>query len=175
MAEIYVVRAVAEADLRNIGHQDIRLVFKKIALLEADVRAGIPLGGELTGFRKLVVGRNTYRIVYRVREDAKTIDICEIWAVGHRRNAEVYTEATRRVRQAAKSRPNLLSLAELMATVERLDPEFLVQLKQPPPDPVPEWLFERLVHTAGVPPHEVAAMTGEEAFEKWNAWMSRPH
>ncbi|MGH3680471.1 MAG: type II toxin-antitoxin system RelE family toxin [Natronosporangium sp.] len=173
MVDIYVLRPVAEEDLRNIGRNDIRLVFKKIALLETDIRAGHPLGGELAGFRKLVVGRNTYRIVYRIRDDQKSIDICEIWAVGHRRNAEVYTEASRRVRQAAADRPELLSLAELMATIDRVaggDPP----AGAPAADPVPDWLFRQLVHTAGVPPQEVAAMTGEQAFDRWNAWMSRP-
>lgn len=173
MVEIYVVRAVAEEDLRHVGRQDIRLIFKKIALLETDVHAGYPLGGELTGFRKLIVGRNTYRIVYRVAADGESVDICEIWAVGHRRHSEVYTEASRRVRRAANARPDLLSLAELMAAVQQLDAD-VDQSKEPPADPVPDWLFRQLVYTAGVPPQEVAAMTGEEAFARWNAWMSRP-
>lgn len=173
MVDIYVLRPVAEEDLRNIGRNDIRLVCAKIALLETDIRAGHPLGGELAGFRKLVVGRNTYRIVYRIRDDQKSIDICEIWAVGHRRNAEVYTEARRRVRHAAAGRPELLSIVELMSTIEQLaaDPS---PIEVPAADPVPDWLFRQLVHTAGVPPQEVAAMTGEEAFARWNAWMSRP-
>lgn len=173
MVEIYVVRAVAEEDLRHIGRQDIPRVFKKLALLETDAHAGYPLGGELTGFRKLVVGRSTYRIVYRVRDDRKSVEVCEIWAVRHRRNAEAYAEATRRVRRAAATRPDLLSLAELMTTVDRLDAD-VGPAEPPPADPVPDWLFKQLVHTAGVPPQDVAAMTGEEAFAHWNAWMSRP-
>jgi mRNA interferase RelE/StbE len=175
MAEIYVVRAVVEEDLRRVGRQDIGLILKKIALLETDIYAGYPLGGELTGFRKLVVGRNTYRIVYRAREDGKSVEICEIWAVGHRRESEVYTEAARRVREAASTKPSLLSLAELMEAVDHLDPEVRARLAHsPPPDPVPEWLFKQLLYTAGMAPQDVAAMTGEEAFETWNAWMSRP-
>jgi len=173
MAEIHVLRVVAEEDLRHVGRQDIPGVLKKIALLETDVHAGHPLGGELTGFRKLVVGRNTYRIVYRVREDQKSVDICEIWAVRHRRDSEVYQEAGRRVRRAATTRPELLSLAELMATLDRVDAQ--VRPAGPPPaDPVPDWLFTQLVRTAGVPPQEVAAMTGAEAFAAWNEWMLRP-
>jgi antitoxin (DNA-binding transcriptional repressor) of toxin-antitoxin stability system len=34
-------------------------ILKKVLLLVDDAQAGYPLGGELTGFRKLVVGRNT--------------------------------------------------------------------------------------------------------------------
>lgn len=170
---IHILKAVAEDDLRNVAKQDVRPIFKKIALLETDAYAGHPLGGELTGFRKLVVGRNTYRIVYRVRDDGKSVEICEIWAIGHRRNSEVYVEASRRVRRAAESHPELLSLADLMATVRELDAD-LMPAATPPPDPVPDWLFTRLVHTAGFPPQAVAAMTGEDAFEAWNAWMSQP-
>lgn len=175
MVEILVARAVVEEDLRRIVRQDIGLIFKKIALLKTDIHAGHPLGGKLTGFRKLLVGRNTYRIVYRVREDGKSVEIREIWAVGHRRGSEVYTEATRRVREAAATRPGLLSLAELMDTVNRLDPEVISRLEPvSPPDPVPGWLFKQLVNTAGIAPQEVAAMTGEEAFATWSAWMTRP-
>lgn len=174
VAEIYLVRAVAEDDLRHISRQDIPLIFKKLSLLETNVHAGAPLGGELTGFRKLVVGRNTYRIVYRVRDDGKVIDVCEIWAVGHRRNEEVYVAATRRVEAAAGVRPDLLSLAELMASIVELDTSGVNRPVQPQTDPVPEWLYKKLVHTAGMPPHEVAAMTGEQAFASWNEWMSRP-
>lgn len=46
---------------------------KKLMLLETDVLAGMPLGGERTGFRKLVVGRHTYRIVYGVHESGKVV------------------------------------------------------------------------------------------------------
>jgi mRNA interferase RelE/StbE len=171
MGEIYFIRAVVEDDLRHIGRPDIPAIFKKLTLLETDVHAGPPLGGDLTGFRRLVVGRNTYRIVYRIRD--AVIEVCEVWAVGQRRNDEVYTEATRRVRMAADARPELLSLAELMATIAGMDSSVLSRPATPAPDPVPEWLYKQLVHTAGLAPHDVAAMTGEEAFAAWNAWMTR--
>jgi mRNA interferase RelE/StbE len=158
MVEVHVLRVVAEEDLRQVGRQDIPRVLKKIALLETDVHAGYPLGGELTGFRRLVRG------------DQKSVDICEIWEVRHRRDSEVYQEASRRVRRAATARPELLSLAELMNALDQVDAE----VRPPPADPVPDWLFTQLVHTARVPPQEVAAMTGAEAFAAWNEWMSRP-
>jgi mRNA interferase RelE/StbE len=56
-------------DLRHIGPSAVPKVLKEILLLEQDAHAGFPLGGALTGFRKLVVGRNTWRIVYRVIGD----------------------------------------------------------------------------------------------------------
>lgn len=170
MAEVYFLRSVIENDLRHIGRQDVPLVLKELMLLETDALAGTPLGGDLTGFRKLNVGRNTYRIVYRVRDGGATLEICEVWVVGHRRNDEVYAEATRRVREAAATRPELANLAELMARLGRSAPR---ADRTPPPDPVPEWLYKPLVHTAGLPPQQVTAMTGEEAFNAWNSWISR--
>jgi mRNA interferase RelE/StbE len=74
-------------------------VLKKILLLEDNPRAGYPLGSALTGFRKLVVGRNTWRVVYRVI--AGKVEICEIWAVGARADAEVYAAGMARERVAA--------------------------------------------------------------------------
>ena len=82
MTEIAFTDAAID-DLRRIGPSAVPKVLKKVLLLLDSPRAGYPLGGDLTGFRKLVVGRNTWRIVYRLVDD-KTIEICEIWAVGAR-------------------------------------------------------------------------------------------
>jgi mRNA interferase RelE/StbE len=100
-------------DLRRIGPDAVPKVLKKILLLLENSEAGYPLGGELTGFRKLVVGRNTWRIVYRITDD-KTVEICEIWAVGERADAEVYAEAQARVRAAGGSRPDVVRLGEVI-------------------------------------------------------------
>jgi mRNA-degrading endonuclease RelE of RelBE toxin-antitoxin system len=56
-------------DLRRLGPDAVPQVLKKVLLLEGNREAGYPLGGELTGFRKLVVGRNTWRVVYRVTDE----------------------------------------------------------------------------------------------------------
>ena len=45
-------------DLRRIGPDAVPKVLKKVLILLDSPDAGYPLGGELTGFRKLVVGRN---------------------------------------------------------------------------------------------------------------------
>ncbi|MEV4580788.1 type II toxin-antitoxin system RelE/ParE family toxin [Nonomuraea jabiensis] len=75
------------------------VVLKEILLLLDNPEAGYPLGGDLTGFRKLVVGRNPWRVIYRITDD-KSVEICEVWAVGERVDAGVYVEATARVREA---------------------------------------------------------------------------
>ncbi len=41
-------------------------------------------------------------------------------------------------------------------------------------EPVPDWLASALTGK-GVPAAEVAQMTPEEAFVRWNALISRPH
>src|SRR5215469_7838409 len=99
MIEITFTDAAID-DLRKIGPDAVPKVLKKILLLLESPLAGYPLGSTLTGFHKLVVGRNTWRIVYRVVDD-KAIEICEIWAVGAGADAEVYAEAAVRVRGAA--------------------------------------------------------------------------
>ncbi|MEW1843100.1 type II toxin-antitoxin system RelE/ParE family toxin [Nonomuraea angiospora] len=91
-----VFTAPAVDDLRRIGPD---VVLKEILLLLDNPEAGYPLGGDLTGFRKLVVGRNPWRVVYRITDD-KSVEICEVWAVGERADTGVYAEAKARVREA---------------------------------------------------------------------------
>lgn len=87
MTEVTFTDAAID-DLRRIGPDAVPKVLRKVLIMLDSPDAGYPLGGELTGFRKLVVGHNTWRIVYRV-VDEKQIEICEAWAVGARADAEV--------------------------------------------------------------------------------------
>src|SRR6266567_4504933 len=106
-------------DLRKIGPDAVPKVLKKILLLLEFPTAGYPLGGELTGFRKLIVGRNTWRIVYRIL-DHDTIEVCEIWAVSARADAEVYAEASARLIRAASKLPEFRKLADVVEGLGRL-------------------------------------------------------
>src|SRR5882762_2599112 len=99
MAEVVFTDAAID-DLRRLGPDVVPKVLRKVLILLDDPEAGYPLGGALTGFRKLVVGRNHWRVVYRLTE-AGLAEICEIWCVGARSDAEVYAEATSRVASAA--------------------------------------------------------------------------
>jgi len=171
MAEIIFTDAAID-DLRRIGPDAAPRVLKKVLLLVDDAEAGYPLGGELTGYRKLVVGRNTWRVVYRITDD-KSVEICEIWAVGARADAEVYTEAASRVRAAVTQRPELIGLAEVVERIGRAAgglalPEPVVR------QPVPDWLADRLVHTAGLAREEVAALDLQQAVDRWTTYMSKP-
>ncbi|MFI6575693.1 type II toxin-antitoxin system RelE/ParE family toxin [Nocardiopsis sp. NPDC050513] len=172
MAEITFTDAALD-DLRRLGPDAVPKVLKKVLLLEEDPEAGYPLGGELTGFRKLVVGRNTWRVVYRVT-DEKRVEICEVWAVGARADAQVYAEASRRVRAASKDTPTARKLAVVIEHLGK--PAEKVAHESPPArEPVPDWLAERLIHTVGMPPEEVAALGLEQAVDLWADFRSRPH
>jgi mRNA interferase RelE/StbE len=159
-------------DLRRIGPDAVPKVLKKILLLLESPLAGYPLGSTLTGFRKLVVGRNTWRIVYRVIDD-KAVEICEIWAVGARADAEVYAEAAARVRGAATRRPEFRKLANVIEQLGRLAGDVAVSAA-PAREPVPDWLAQRLIHTVGMAPQDVAALSLEEAVDRWGEFRSKP-
>ncbi len=142
-------------------------VLKKLLVLETNPEAGLPLGDELTGFRKLVVGRNTWRIVYRIK--ATDVEICEIWAVGARSDGEVYAEAAARVMESGN--PEIANLAEVAVRLGRL--AGLEVPTEPIRNPVPDWLAEKLVHTAGFQRHVVAAMDAAEALDAWTEFRTR--
>jgi mRNA interferase RelE/StbE len=169
MAEITFTSAAID-DLRRIGPDAVPKVLKKVLLLADDAEAGYPLGGALTGFRKLVVGRNTWRVVYRIT-DAKEIEICEVWAVGERADAEVYREARARLHNAGSERLELVPLAKVVEQLGRLAGDITVG--QPPPrEPVPGWLADRLIFTAGIPREQVAALDLQQAVDIWSAYMT---
>jgi mRNA interferase RelE/StbE len=159
-------------DLRRLGPELVPKVLKKILLLLESPAAGFPLGGDLTGFRKLLVGRNTWRVVYRIDDD-KTVEICEIWAVGARADAEVYAEAAARAIDAGGRRPELRKLAEVIERLGRLAGNLIVPAT-PVREAVPDWLARRLIDTAGMTPQDVAALSLEEAVDRWTEYRSRP-
>lgn len=159
----------AIADLRRIGPNAVPRVLKKLLVLETNPAAGQSLGGELTGFRKLVVGKNTWRVVYRV--SAATITVCEVWAIGMRRDSAVYAAAAQRVAAAAAVRPQLAGLVEVLSAIGRTggDPP-----RPPQPEPVPDWLATRLLSLVQLSQVQVAAMDAEQALDAWTAYISRP-
>jgi mRNA interferase RelE/StbE len=173
MAEITFTDAAID-DLRRIGPDAVPKVLRKALLLVEEPLAGYPLGGELTGYRKLVVGagRGTWRIVYRITDD-KTVEICEVWAVRARADAEVYAEAVTRVRDAVTRQPEFSPLADVVERLGRLAAGITVA-RTPTREPVPGWLADRLIHTVGMPRAEVAALTLEEAVDRWAAFTARP-
>jgi mRNA interferase RelE/StbE len=161
-------------DLRALERKDpsiVRQVLKKSLLLERDPQAGEPLLGDLIGYRKLVVGNRHWRIVWRVTEDdggAATVEVAEVWGAGARSDDAIYQEMTDRVAELpdGSQRTALVDIVELFAPGQGIEAQ-----PEPRGDPVPEWLHDRLVHTAGLPAAEVDNLTGAEAADAWDRYM----
>lgn len=82
-----------EDDLLSIGSSAARRIVKAIdsKLVQAPMKFGAPLSGNLANFRKLRVG--DHRVVYQVYE--KTV-LVFVLAVGPRRDKEIYRTAVKR-------------------------------------------------------------------------------
>jgi mRNA interferase RelE/StbE len=100
---VAVVRLLPEAadDVRALDGAARKLVLKAFKKLEdSPAQRGAALGSksnaqsDLSGFRKLVVGDRSYRIVYQVRPDGSVV---VVWVVGARRDFEVYRITRRRI------------------------------------------------------------------------------
>lgn len=171
MTEITFTDAAID-DLRRIGPDAVPRVLKRLLPLEENPGAGYPLGGGLAGFRKLVVGRNTWRIVYRIT-GAKQVEVCEVWDVGARADAQVYAEAARRVRACSGSSPEVQRLATVLGLLGR-SAGVPVPDAAEPREPVPTWLADRLVYTVGMSREEVAALDLEKAVDLWADYRAGP-
>ena len=172
MTEVLFTDAAID-DLRRLGPDVVPKVLKKIQILFGDPKAGHPLGGDLTGFRKLVVGRNHWRIVYRITADG-AVEVCEIWCVGVRSDAEVYAEASARVAEGPAGDAAKTKLAQVITRLADQAGGVVLVGEAAPPEPVPDWLAQRLVHTAGVSRERVAALNLEQAVDLWTAFISSP-
>lgn len=164
------------ARLVRLDPQVVRQVLKKLLLLERNPDAGEPLLGALVGFRKLTVGDRHWRIVWRTTTDDlghEVVEIAEIWAVGARADAAVYAEMEGRVAGLPRN-PRTQALADVIAALGRSAGEVGDAAREPASDPVPQWLVERLVHTAGRDEDEVRAMDPEEAMQMWETFITRP-
>jgi mRNA interferase RelE/StbE len=164
------------ARLVRLDPQVARQALKKMILLERDPEAGEPLLGALIGFRKLTVGDRHWRIVWRVTADDSgrdVIEIAEVWATGARSDGEVYTEMTERVEQLSET-PQTQALADVIHALGRSAGD-VSATRQPTTEAAPEWLVDRLVHTAGMTRADVEAMSPEAAMQTWEAFITRPN
>lgn len=109
MAKV-VLTDEAREDLRDLDGSSRKLVLRAIKKLETSPdQRGDPLGGDLTTFRKLVVGDRQFRVVYRVDADGT---LCVVWVVGSRVDSECY--------ELARSRLALYAGPEKSAALEDL-------------------------------------------------------
>lgn len=96
-------------------------MFRKLTQLRSNPRQqGRPLGGELTGLRKLVVGDRPYRIVFKVEASG---DVAVVWVIAGRADGECHELAKARLALHA-GRPNVREAGVLLDAAFRpgLDP-----------------------------------------------------
>ena len=76
-----------------------KIVNEKIEKLKENPFLGEPLGNknnvDLTGFYKIYAAKKSYRIIYRVLDNA--IEVVEIWGIGKRDKLEIYKTIGKRV------------------------------------------------------------------------------
>lgn len=94
-----VLTSDAREDFRDLDGSSRKVVAKALKKLETEPeKRGAPLGaresGDLSTYRKLVVGNRDYRIVYRVDPDGS---VCVIWVIAKRSDDEVYNLAVARL------------------------------------------------------------------------------
>jgi mRNA interferase RelE/StbE len=90
----------AREDFQDLDRAAQLIVAKALKKLETDPHLrGQPLGsrsgGDLTTFRKLVVGNRDYRIIYRINTDGTVV---VVWVIGKRADNEAYELAMSRIR-----------------------------------------------------------------------------
>ena len=138
-------------------------MLRSILLLEHDPRLGTPLVDESTGYRAIVSSDDRWRVIYDIAGDVVTVR--ELWASGARADGEAYAEALQRMQSADP--PDLVQLASIVRRLGRVTGSAPVprnRLRRP----VPDWLADALVQTAGRSALEVAALDAVSAFDAWN-------
>jgi mRNA interferase RelE/StbE len=97
---------------------NLPLFLKKLLRLEEVGRdAGLPLGRGLTGWRKIVVGDRSWRIIFATDPDET---VATIWVIGDRDDAACHEETQRRVQALGKTRADAVSLAAAMFQLSEL-------------------------------------------------------
>ena len=116
MAKVQLSEEALE-DFQDLDGASQRLVAKALKKLETDPHLrGQPLGsragGDLTTFRKLVVGNRDYRIIYRIEPDGTVV---VVWVIAKRADNEAYELAMSRIRLHADA-----AVRELAAGLEQI-------------------------------------------------------
>lgn len=174
-----VVRLTDDAveDLRALFKADpqiVRWAFKKMIQLERDPNAGDALLGGLIGYRKITVGDRDWRVVWRVVQDEAgdfRVEVAEIWAIGYRKDSEVYAEVKQRVANAGSS-PRTKALTEVLELFDKQARDLTATPEPEKPEPVPKWLTEALLYVVRLPASQVEEMSLEEAETAWTAHVS---
>lgn len=164
-------------DLQSLFKADpqiVRWALKKMIQLERDPNAGDPLLGGLIGYRKITVGDRDWRVVWRVEQDEVgdyLIEVAEVWAVGYRKDSEVYAEISQRIAHAG-STPKTKALSEVLELFAKQARDLTATPEPDKPEPVPKWLTEALLYVVRIPASRVERMSLEEAEKAWTDHIS---
>lgn len=164
-------------DLRNLFKVDpqiVRWALKKMIQLERDPHAGEPLLGGLIGYRKITVGDRDWRVVWRVEQDHVgdyLIEVAEVWAVGYRKDNEIYAEVSQRIARAG-STPRSRALSEILEIFAKQARDLTATPEPDQPHPVPKWLTEALLYVVRLPAAQVEQMSMDEAEKAWTDHIS---
>ncbi|MGL5864814.1 MAG: hypothetical protein ACRCYX_02930 [Dermatophilaceae bacterium] len=155
--------------LFRVDPQIVRWALKKMIHLERDPHAGDPLLGGLIGYRKLTVGNRDWRIVWRVVRDEAgdfRVEVAEVWAVGYRKDGEVYAEIEQRVAEAGSS-STTAALTEVLRLFIRQAHDLTATPEPEQPATVPRWLTDALLYVVRLPAAHVACMGLDDAEQAW--------
>lgn len=92
--------------------------------------------------------------------------------MGARSDKEVYLEMADRV-TSMPATPHAVDLAEVIERFGKLRAG-ITPAAPPTGEKLPDWLVNRLVHTAGMPRAVVEAMTLRQAVDAWTDWTTEP-
>lgn len=167
----------AVADLQGLFKADpqiVRWALKKMIQLERDPNAGDPLLGGLIGYRKITVGDRDWRIVWRIVEDEAGdfwVEVAEVWAVGYRKDGEVYAEIGQRVADAGPS-PRTRALTDVLELFTKQARDLTATPEPATLEPVPKWLTDALLYVVRLPAAEVEELSLEGAEKVWTDHIS---
>lgn len=167
----------AVADLGGLFKSDpqvVRWAFKKMIQIESDPNAGEPLLGGLIGYRKATVGNRDWRVVWRVTQDELgnyLIEVAEVWAIGFRKDSQVYDEIQQRI-DVSGPNPHTRALSEVLALFAKQTRDLHATPEPQLPERVPTWLTEALLHVARIPAAAIAEMNLETAEKAWTDHIS---
>lgn len=174
-----VVRLTDDAveDLKGLFEavpQIVRWALKKMVQLERVPEAGEALLGALIGYRKITVGDRDWRVVWRIEQDESgdyLIEIAEVWAVGYRKDSEVYAEISQRIANAGDS-PGTQALSDVLELFAKQARDLTATTEPEAPEPIPKWLTDALVYVVRLPASRVEQMSLEEAEKVWGDHIS---
>ena len=128
----------------------------------------------MVGYRKITVGHRDWRVVWRVVQyDAGDfrLEIAEVWAVGYRKDNDVYEEIRQRVADADSS-PTTKALTEILDLFTKQASDLTATPEPEKPESVPKWLTDALLHVVHLTASQIQEMTLEEAEMAWSDHIS---